>query len=201
MSAADGDDDDVGDRVQANEVIGPAARRGDEGVRCRLDRGLSAQAAHAFQWASSAPDVVDRRLRLLREAINSTVVGGDRYRYTTGSLVREGLLPAATGGSRGDPAGLRRGRFDGWSEQLVQPVEAARRGAADFGVSLDWYTPERGETEVRRGPLDSGGKGGLGGLADSSRARGGRVPVDPATTAGCAGDGNEIQIGPDRAGR
>jgi hypothetical protein len=104
----------------------------------------------------SPPQVIDRRLKLLRDAINSERSLGRAigFRYHDGqpSLV-EGLL------SRGDRrvgAVIRRvwelgGRFDGWSEHFS--FERWARAAADvlpaFGVDLDWYTTrERDQAEV-----------------------------------------------------
>src|SRR5712691_935587 len=98
-----------------------AAGRRD--IRCTISIGAFVPKPHTpFQWAAQCPpDVVDARLRLLRDAINADRSLGRAigYRYHDGkpSLI-EGLL------SRGDRrvgAVIRRvwedgGRFDGWHE-------------------------------------------------------------------------------------
>jgi hypothetical protein len=102
------------------------------------------------------PEVIDARLKLLKQAINADRSLGRAigYRYHDGqpSLI-ESLL------SRGDRrvgAVIRRvwedgGRFDGWSEHFS--FERWTRAAASvlprYGVDLDWYTTrERHEQEV-----------------------------------------------------
>jgi hypothetical protein len=102
------------------------------------------------------PETIDRRLRLLKEAINSDRSLGRAigYRYHDGqpSLI-EGLL------SRGDRrvgAVIRRvwsdgGRFDGWSEHFSYPrwVAAAEQELPPRGVDLAWFTTrEREQHEV-----------------------------------------------------
>src|SRR5712691_5297062 len=96
---------------------------GTKDVRCTVSIGAFVPKPHTpFQWAAQCPpDVVDARLRLLRDAINADRSLGRAigYRYHDGkpSLI-EGLL------SRGDRrvgAVIRRvwedgGRFDGWHE-------------------------------------------------------------------------------------
>jgi radical SAM family uncharacterized protein len=110
-----------------------------------------------FQWAAqAAPEVVDRRLKKLREAINSDrSLGrniGMRYHDGEPSII-EGLL------SRGDRrvgAVIERAwrdgaRFDGWSEHFsfARWVAAADAELTPNGVSLDFFTTrERDADEV-----------------------------------------------------
>jgi radical SAM family uncharacterized protein len=110
-----------------------------------------------FQWAAqAAPEVVDRRLKKLREAINSDrSLGrniGMRYHDGEPSII-EGLL------SRGDRrvgAVIERAwrdgaRFDGWSEHFsfARWVAAADAELTPTGVSLDFFTTrERDADEV-----------------------------------------------------
>ncbi len=145
-----------------------------------------------FQWAPmERPEVIDDRLRMLKQAINSDRSLGRAigYRYHDGepSLI-EGLL------SRGDRrvgAVIRRvwekgGRFDGWSEHFsyARWVDAAAEVLPAFGVDLDWFTTR--ERDAARGaalgpPRLRPGQGlalaGLAGLAQ--RVRAGRLPLDP----------------------
>ncbi|HEX5542291.1 MAG TPA: TIGR03960 family B12-binding radical SAM protein [Micromonospora sp.] len=143
----------------AHEVI-KAGREatGSRDIRCTVSIGGFVPKPHTpFQWAAMArPEVIDNRLRLLKQAINSDRSLGRAigYRYHDGepSLI-EGLL------SRGDRrvgAVIRRvwekgGRFDGWSEHFSYQrwVDAAAEVLPAFGVDLDWYTTrEREESEV-----------------------------------------------------
>jgi hypothetical protein len=119
--------------------------------------GFVPKAHTPFQWAAQA-DVatIDRRLKLLREAISADRSLGKAigYRYHDGKPGQiEGLL------SRGDRRvgrvleGVWRdgGRFDGWSEHFSYErwTTVAARELAAFGLDLDWYTTrERGESEV-----------------------------------------------------
>ena len=131
---------------------------GHNDIRCTVSIGGFVPKPHTpFQWAAQcAPEVVDARLRKLREAINANrALGrnvGMRYHDGEPSLV-EGLL------SRGDRrvgAVIRRvwelgGRFDGWSEHFSfeRWVSAASDVLPAFGVDLDWFTlRERDEHEV-----------------------------------------------------
>ena len=143
----------------AHEVI-KAGREttGSKDIRCTVSIGGFVPKPHTpFQWAAMCPpEVIDRRLKLLKEAINSDRSLGRAigYRYHDGepSLI-EALL------SRGDRrvgAVIRRvwesgGRFDGWSEHFSfqRWVDAAAEVLPAYGVDLDWYTTrERGEAEV-----------------------------------------------------
>jgi radical SAM family uncharacterized protein len=131
---------------------------GTRDVRCTVSIGGFVPKPHTpFQWAAQAsPETVDRRLRLLRDAIR-----GDRdvgkaigFRYHDGQPgMVEGLL------ARGDRRVGRvieavwraGGKFDGWSEHFSfeRWVACAEAELAPLGVSLDWFTTrERGEDEV-----------------------------------------------------
>jgi radical SAM family uncharacterized protein len=127
---------------------------GHKDIRCTVSIGGFVPKPHTpFQWAAqAAPEVVDARLKKLREAINANrSIGrnvGMRYHDGEPSLV-EGLL------SRGD----RRvgavieavwrdgGRFDGWTEHFSF---ARWMAAADsVGIDVGWYTTrERDADEV-----------------------------------------------------
>ena len=115
-----------------------------------LDRRVRAEAAHAVPvgGADGAHVIVDARLRLLRDAINSDRSLGRAigFRYHDGqpSLV-EGLL------SRGDrrvAAVIRRvwedgGRFDGWSEHFSYDAVDGR-GERRSGVAWTGTRPASG---------------------------------------------------------
>src|SRR4029079_177445 len=108
-------------------------------------------------WAPMArPEVIDARLKMLKDVINSDRSLGRAigYRYHDGepSLI-EGLL------SRGDrrvgavirAAWEAGGRFDGWSEHFsyTRWVVPAAATLPAYGVDLAWYTTrERDEREV-----------------------------------------------------
>jgi radical SAM family uncharacterized protein len=152
----------------AHEVI-KAGRQatGSRDIRCTVSIGGFVPKPHTpFQWAAMCPpEVIDHRLRLLKQAINADRGLGRAigYRYHDGepSLI-EGLL------SRGDRRVahvIRRvwesgGRFDGWSEHFsyARWVAAADEALAPLGVDLAWYTTrEREEAEVLAWDhLDSG---------------------------------------------
>ncbi|MEU4741814.1 TIGR03960 family B12-binding radical SAM protein [Actinosynnema sp. NPDC023658] len=153
-------DDDV---VQIAEMAKNVIRAGREvsgrkDIRCTISIGGFVPKPHTpFQWAAQCdPDVVDNRLRLLREAVNSDrALGrniGMRYHDGKPSLI-EGLL------SRGDRRiGLviervwrEGGRFDGWSEHFSYDrwVRAAEAELTPLGLDLAWFTTrEREELEV-----------------------------------------------------
>ncbi|MGH8795381.1 MAG: radical SAM protein, partial [Stackebrandtia sp.] len=153
------DEDVVGIADMAHKVI-KAGREasGNKDVRCTVSIGGFVPKPHTpFQWAGQTdPETIDRRLKLLKEAINSDRKLGRAigYRYHDGRPSQiEGLL------SRGDRrvAGVIRkvweegGRFDGWSEHFSYErwIAAAEAVLPEHGVSLDWYTTrERGESEV-----------------------------------------------------
>ncbi|GLZ47216.1 B12-binding domain-containing radical SAM protein [Actinomycetospora sp. NBRC 106375] len=131
-----------------------AAGRGD--VRATVSIGAFVPKPHTpFQWAAQAdPDVVDARLRKLREAINSDRgLGrniGLRYHDGQPSLI-EGLL------SRGDrrvgrviERAWRDGQeFDGWSEHFSFERWVAAADAELTDVDLAWFTTrERDQDET-----------------------------------------------------
>ena len=127
---------------------------GTKDVRCTVSIGGFVPKPHTpFQWASQLDDeTTDRRLRLLRDAINSdkSTAKAIGYRYHDGKPgIVEGLL------SRGD----RRigqviervwrdgGIFDGWREHFS--YERWMAAAATTGIEVGWYTTrEREENEV-----------------------------------------------------
>ncbi|SMD24136.1 TIGR03960 family B12-binding radical SAM protein [Lentzea albidocapillata] len=154
------EDEDVLQIAEMAKNVIRAGRQasGRNDVRCTISIGGFVPKPHTpFQWAAQcAPDVVDDRLRKLREAVNSDrSLGrniGMRYHDGKPSLI-EGLL------SRGD----RRigkvieavwrdgGRFDGWSEHFSYDrwTTMAARELEPLGVDLAWYTTrEREELEV-----------------------------------------------------
>jgi radical SAM family uncharacterized protein len=131
---------------------------GRNDVRCTISIGGFVPKPHTpFQWAAQAhPDVVDARLRKLREAVNADrKLGrnvGMRYHDGQPSLI-EGLL------ARGDRRVGRviervwreGGRFDGWSEHFSYQrwVDACAAELEPLGVSLEWFTTrERDRDEV-----------------------------------------------------
>ncbi|HEY3753896.1 MAG TPA: TIGR03960 family B12-binding radical SAM protein [Pseudonocardiaceae bacterium] len=153
------DDDVLQIARMAQEVI-KAGRKasGRKDIRCTISIGGFVPKPHTpFQWAAQCdPDTVDRRLRALREAVNSDRgIGrniGMRYHDGKPSMV-EGLL------SRGDRRVGRviervwaeGGRFDGWSEYFSYQrwMDAAEAELTPLGVSMAWFTSrEREETEI-----------------------------------------------------
>jgi radical SAM family uncharacterized protein len=153
------DDDVLQIAAMAHEVI-KAGRvaTGTKDVKCTVSIGAFVPKPHTpFQWAKmETPAVIDNRLRMLKQAINSDRSLGKAigFRYHDGepSLI-EGLL------SRGDRrvgAVIRRawekgGRFDGWSEHFsyARWVASAAETLPAFGVDLDWFTTrEREQSEV-----------------------------------------------------
>jgi radical SAM family uncharacterized protein len=149
------DDDVVQIARLAHEVIKSGrAATGSREVRCTVSIGGFVPKPHTpFQWAAmDRPEVIDARLKLLRQAINSDrSLGksiGMRYHDGEPSLV-EGLLAR---GDRRVSAVIREvweqgGRFDGWSEHFsyrrwIDACEAV-------GIDIDWYTTrEREQAEV-----------------------------------------------------
>ncbi len=139
----------------AREVIRAGrAASGTRDIRCTVSIGGFVPKPHTpFQWASQLdPETTDRRLKLLRDAIQSDkgTAKAIGYRYHDGKPgIVEGLL------SRGDRRvgavieGVWRdgGRFDGWSEHFSYDRWMA--AARAVGVDVDWYTTrEREENEV-----------------------------------------------------
>ncbi|AEA24212.1 Radical SAM domain protein [Pseudonocardia dioxanivorans CB1190] len=184
---------------------------GRNDVRCTISIGGFVPKPHtSFQWAAQAhPDVVDERLRKLREAVNADRrLGrnvGMRYHDGKPSLI-EGLL------ARGDRRVGRviervwreGGRFDGWSEHFSfeRWTAAAEAELGPLGVSLDWFTTrERGRDEILPWDhLDSGldrdwlwddwQEALAGGEQDDCR-------WTPCFDCGvCPSTGQDIQVGP-----
>jgi radical SAM family uncharacterized protein len=131
---------------------------GTRDVRCTVSIGGFVPKPHTpFQWAAQlGPEETDRRLKLLRDAINSdkSTAKAIGFRYHDGKPGQiEGLL------SRGDRRIGRviervwreGGRFDGWSEHFSYDrwVSAAEAELTPYGVDLEWFTTrERAENEV-----------------------------------------------------
>jgi radical SAM family uncharacterized protein len=153
------DDDVVQIARLAHEVIRAGREAtGSRDVRCTVSIGGFVPKPHTpFQWVGmTAPETIDNRLKLLKQAINADRSLGRAigYRYHDGKPSHiESLL------SRGDRrigAVIRRvwelgGRFDGWSEHFSYQrwVDAAAQVLPGFGVDLDWFTTrERDELEV-----------------------------------------------------
>jgi len=141
-----------------NVIRAGRAASGRNDVRCTISIGGFVPKPHTpFQWAAQAhPEVVDARLRKLREAVNADrKLGrnvGMRYHDGQPSLI-EGLL------ARGDRRVGRviervwreGGRFDGWTEHFSYQrwVDACAAELEPLGVSLDWFTTrERDRDEV-----------------------------------------------------
>jgi radical SAM family uncharacterized protein len=153
------DEDVLQIATMAHEVIRAGRKAsGRKDIRCTISIGGFIPKPHTpFQWAAQAdPPTVDRRLRKLRQAVNSDRgLGrniGMRYHDGEPSLI-EGLL------SRGDRrvgAVIERvwrdgGRFDGWSEHFSYQrwVNASAAVLDPLGVNLHWFTTrERAETET-----------------------------------------------------
>ncbi|MCE0764325.1 TIGR03960 family B12-binding radical SAM protein [Pseudonocardia kujensis] len=187
------------------------AASGRNDVRCTISIGGFVPKPHTpFQWAAQAhPDVVDARLRKLREAVNSNKkLGrniGMRYHDGQPSLI-EGLLAR---GDRRVGAVIERvwregGRFDGWSEHFSYErwTTAAKAELEPLGVSLEWFTTrEREEGEILPWDhLDSGlERDWL--WADWQDALSGREQDDcrwtPCFDCGvCPSTGADIEVGP-----
>jgi radical SAM family uncharacterized protein len=187
------------------------AASGRNDVRCTISIGGFVPKPHTpFQWAAQAhPEVVDARLRKLREAVNSNKkLGrniGMRYHDGQPSLI-EGLLAR---GDRRVGAVIERvwregGRFDGWSEHFSYErwIAAAKAELEPLGVSLEWFTTrEREEGEILPWDhLDSGlERDWL--WADWQDALSGREQDDcrwtPCFDCGvCPSTGADIEVGP-----
>ena len=139
----------------AREVI-RAGRQvtGTRDVKCTVSIGGFVPKAHTpFQWAAQAdPETIDRRLRLLKDAIrdDKSTAKAIGYRYHDGKPGQvEGLL------SRGDrrigavleEVWRQGGIFDGWSEHFCYDRWMA--ACQTTGIDVAWYTTrERDELEV-----------------------------------------------------
>lgn len=148
------DDDVLAIAAMAKEVVRRGREAAGRPVRATVSIGGFVPKAHTpFQWAAQAdPEVVDHRLRLLRDAIGRDKNIG--YRYHDGRPGQiEGLLAR---GDRRVGAVIETvwrdgGRFDGWSEHFSYDrwVAACDAALARSGVSLAWYTTrERGQDEI-----------------------------------------------------
>jgi radical SAM family uncharacterized protein len=139
----------------AREVIRAGRQAtGTRDVKCTVSIGGFVPKPHTpFQWVGQAdPDTIDRRLKLLRDAIrdDKSTAKAIGYRYHDGKPGQvEGLL------SRGDrrvgavleEVWRQGGIFDGWSEHFS--YERWMTAAQAVGVDVDWYTTrERDELEV-----------------------------------------------------
>ena len=164
---------------------------GGKDIRCTVSIGGFVPKPHTpFQWAAqAAPEVVDDRLRKLREAINANrSLGrnvGMRYHDGEPSLV-EGLL------SRGDrrvgavieTVWREGGRFDGWSEHFSFARWVGRGGlrrAARRRPGLVHHARARRRRGAALGPprLRPRQAVALGRLAGrAGRVRAGRLPLD-----------------------
>jgi radical SAM family uncharacterized protein len=127
---------------------------GTRDIRCTVSIGGFVPKPHTpFQWASQLDaETTDRRLKLLRDAINSdkSTAKAIGFRYHDGKPgIVEGLL------SRGDRRIAKvveqvwrdGGIFDGWSEHFSYDRWMA--AATKQGIDVDWYTTrEREENEV-----------------------------------------------------
>jgi radical SAM family uncharacterized protein len=153
------DDDVVQIARLAHEVIKAGrAATGSRDIRCTVSIGGFVPKPHTpFQWvAAASPQTIDRRLRLLKQAINADRSLGRAigFRYHDGepSLI-EALLAR---GDRRVGAVIRRAwqggaRFDGWHEHFSfrRWADAAAEVLPTDGVDLDWFTTrERDEHEV-----------------------------------------------------
>ena len=186
----------------AHEVIKAGrAATGSRDIRCTVSIGGFVPKPHTpFQWAAmAAPEVIDDRLRLLKQAINADRSLGRAigYRYHDGepSLI-EGLLAR---GDRRVGAVIRRvwekgQRFDGWSEHFSYQrwVDAAADGAAALrrGPRLVHHPRAGGARGAALGPprLRPGQGVALAGLAGLAAASTSRTTAAGrrASTAACA---------------
>ena len=206
-------DEDVLEIADMARAVIRAGRQvtGTRDVKCTVSIGGFVPKAHTpFQWAAQAdPETVDRRLRMLRDAIrdDKSTAKAIGYRYHDGKPGQvEGLL------SRGDrrvgavieEVWRQGGKFDGWSEHFSYDrwMAAAEVGLAGTGVDVAWFTTrERAENEVLPWDhLDSGlDKEWL--WADWQEALA-EVDLDdcrwiPCFDCGvCPQMGTEIQVGP-----
>jgi len=206
------DEDVLAIAGMAREVVRAGRQAsGRSDIRATVSIGGFVPKPHTpFQWAAQCDhETVDRRLALLRGAINADrglrrSVG---FRYHDGRPgIVEGLL------SRGDrrvgavihAVWADGGRFDGWSEHFSYDRwrAAGDRELARSGVSVDWYTTrERPLSEVLPWDhLDSGlDKDWL--WQDWQDALAGAEQDDcrwtPCFDCGvCPSLGSEIQVGP-----
>ncbi|WP_155374929.1 TIGR03960 family B12-binding radical SAM protein [Catellatospora vulcania] len=145
-------------RLAHNVIKSGRQATGSKDIRCTVSIGGFVPKPHTpFQWAAmERPEVIDARLKALKNEINSDRSLGRAigFRYHDGepSLI-EGLLAR---GDRRVGAVIRKvwedgQRFDGWSEHFSYRrwVDAAEAVLPGFGVDLDWFTiREREQAEV-----------------------------------------------------
>jgi radical SAM family uncharacterized protein len=148
------DEDVLGIAKMAREVVRRGREAAGRPVRVTVSIGGFVPKPHTpFQWAAQAhPDVIDARLKLLRDNVGRDKAIGFRYHDGKPGQV-EGLL------ARGDrrigavieAVWRAGGRFDGWSEHFSYDrwMSCAARVFDGQPVDVAWYTTrERGETEV-----------------------------------------------------
>ncbi|MCU1593840.1 MAG: B12-binding radical protein, partial [Frankiales bacterium] len=149
-------DEDVLEIAEMARDVIRAGRQvtGTRDVKCTVSIGGFVPKAHTpFQWASQAdPETIDRRLRMLRDAIrdDKSTAKAIGYRYHDGKPGQvEGLL------SRGDrrigkvieQVWRNGGIMDGWSEHFS--YDRWMQACQTTGIDVDWYTTrERTELEV-----------------------------------------------------
>ena len=149
-------DEDVLEIAEMARDVIRAGRQvtGTRDVRCTVSIGGFVPKPHTpFQWASQLDhETTDRRLKLLRQAIQSdkSTAKAIGYRYHDGKPgIVEGLLSR---GDRRTGAVIEQvwrdgGRFDGWSEHFS--YDRWMSAAEQVGVDVAWYTTrEREESEV-----------------------------------------------------
>ena len=149
-------DEDVLEIAEMARDVIRAGRQvtGTRDVRCTVSIGGFVPKPHTpFQWASQLDhETTDRRLKLLRQAIQSdkSTAKAIGYRYHDGKPgIVEGLLSR---GDRRTGAVIEQvwrdgGRFDGWSEHFSYDRWMA--AAEQAGIDVAWYTTrEREESEV-----------------------------------------------------
>jgi radical SAM family uncharacterized protein len=149
-------DEDVLEIAEMARDVIRAGRQvtGTRDVKCTVSIGGFVPKAHTpFQWAAQAdPETIDRRLRLLKDAIrdDKSTAKAIGYRYHDGKPGQvEGLL------SRGDrrigavieEVWRNGGIMDGWSEHFS--YDRWMTSAETVGIDVAWYTTrERDELEV-----------------------------------------------------
>jgi radical SAM family uncharacterized protein len=149
-------DEDVLEIAEMARDVIRAGRQatGTRDVKCTVSIGGFVPKPHTpFQWAGQAdPETIDRRLKLLRDAIreDKSTAKAIGYRYHDGKPGQvEGLL------SRGDrrvgavieEVWRQGGIMDGWSEHFS--YDRWMQACTAIGVDVDWYTTrERDELEV-----------------------------------------------------
>lgn len=145
-------------RLAHNVIKSGRQATGSKDIRCTVSIGGFVPKPHTpFQWAAmERPEVIDARLKALKNEINSDRSLGRAigFRYHDGepSLI-EGLLAR---GDRRVGAVIRQvwedgQRFDGWSEHFSYRrwVDACAAVLPALGVDLDWFTTrEREQSEV-----------------------------------------------------